>query len=167
MGEFSFAGPDAASNLQHLTTNDVSRLSPGQAQYTLLCNEQGGIVDDVILYRLEDDVYLMVVNAANIEKIARGSGATFKAASRCMTKASRRPSSPCKARRLRRRWRLSPGTTSQTSLPFTAGLSASAKGTSSSPARGTREKTVLNSTVRLKQPRGCGTASCKRGKDGA
>lgn len=68
MGEFSFTGPDAVSNLQRLTTNDVARLKPGQAQYTFLCNDKGGIVDDVILYRLHDDTYLMVVNAANIEK---------------------------------------------------------------------------------------------------
>lgn len=68
MGEFLFEGPDALSNLQRLVTNDVARLKPGQAQYALLCNERGGIVDDVILYRLSDEAYLMVVNAANIEK---------------------------------------------------------------------------------------------------
>ena len=68
MGEFRFEGPDAAANLQRLTTNDVTKLLPGQAQYTLLCNEKGGIVDDVILYRLDEDAYRMVPNAANIEK---------------------------------------------------------------------------------------------------
>lgn len=68
MGELVFTGPDAQANLQFLTTNDVARLEPGQAQYTLLCNERGGVVDDVILYRLEDEAYLMVPNAANIEK---------------------------------------------------------------------------------------------------
>lgn len=68
MGEFRFEGPDAAANLQRLTTNDVTKLLPGQAQYTLLCNEKGGIVDDVILYRLDEDAYWMVPNAANIEK---------------------------------------------------------------------------------------------------
>jgi len=68
MGEFSFSGPDALANLQRLLTNDAARLGPGRAQYTLLCNEKGGVVDDVILYRLSGDEYLMVVNAANIEK---------------------------------------------------------------------------------------------------
>lgn len=68
MGEFRFEGPDAAANLQRLTTNDVSRLAPGQAQYTLLCNERGGVVDDCLLYLLHEGSYLLVVNAANIQK---------------------------------------------------------------------------------------------------
>lgn len=68
MGEFYFSGPHAQANLQRLLTNDVSRLQPGRAQYTLICNEQGGIVDDVLLYRLEEERYLLVVNAANTEK---------------------------------------------------------------------------------------------------
>jgi len=68
MGEFRFEGPDAPANLQRLLTNDVLRLVPGQAQYTLLCNERGGVVDDCLLYRLHDGAYLLVVNAANIEK---------------------------------------------------------------------------------------------------
>lgn len=68
MGEFLIAGPDAAQNLQRLTTNDVFKLQPGQAHYTFICLENGGIVDDVILYRIDHDQYYMVVNAANIEK---------------------------------------------------------------------------------------------------
>lgn len=68
MGELLVTGPDARANLQFLTTNDVSKLEPGQAQYTFLCNDRGGVVDDVILYYLQDETYLMVPNAANIEK---------------------------------------------------------------------------------------------------
>lgn len=68
MGEFRIEGPDAAQNLQRLLTNDVLRLVPGKAQYTLLCNEQGGVVDDCLLYRLGEESYLLVVNAANIDK---------------------------------------------------------------------------------------------------
>lgn len=68
MGEFYFSGPGAESNLQRLLSNDVSALSPGQAQYTLILNEQGGIVDDVIVYRLEDGRFLLVANAANTDK---------------------------------------------------------------------------------------------------
>lgn len=68
MGEFEFSGPDALSCLQWLTANDVSKLAVGQAQYSLLCNEQGGIVDDIIVYRLKPEHYLMVVNAGNIDK---------------------------------------------------------------------------------------------------
>jgi aminomethyltransferase len=68
MGEFEFRGPDAARALQRLTTNDVGALAVGQVQYSLLCNPQGGIVDDLTLARLGDEHYLMTVNAANIDK---------------------------------------------------------------------------------------------------
>jgi glycine cleavage system T protein (aminomethyltransferase) len=68
MGEFEFRGRDATRALQRLTTNDVAALAVGQVQYSLLCAEDGGIVDDLTLYRLADDHYLMTVNAANIEK---------------------------------------------------------------------------------------------------
>jgi aminomethyltransferase len=65
MGELEVEGPTAGRLLQHVLSNDVTKLRPGDAQYTLLTNEQGGIVDDLILYRLEDCRYLLVVNAAN------------------------------------------------------------------------------------------------------
>ncbi len=67
MGQFTFEGPQALKFLQWLTTNDVSRLDVGAAQYSLLCNEQGGILDDIIVYRLAASRYLMVVNAANTD----------------------------------------------------------------------------------------------------
>ena len=66
MGEFLVAGPNAETGLNRLLTNDVRRLAVGQAQYTLLCNEAGGIVDDLIVYRVEPTVYLLIVNAGNI-----------------------------------------------------------------------------------------------------
>src|SRR5690606_16652554 len=68
MGEFYFTGRDAERNLQRLLTNDVGSLSPGRAQYTLLCNPKGGVVDDVIFYKLQDGRFLLVVNAGNIRK---------------------------------------------------------------------------------------------------
>jgi aminomethyltransferase len=68
MGEFEFRGPDALRVLQRLTTNDVSTLQVGQVQYSLLCQGDGGIVDDLTLYRLTDDHFMMTVNASNIEK---------------------------------------------------------------------------------------------------
>ncbi len=68
MGEFEFRGPDALRVLQRLTTNDVSTLEVGQVQYSLLCDEDGGVVDDLTLYRLTDDHYMMTVNASNIDK---------------------------------------------------------------------------------------------------
>jgi len=68
MGEFEFRGPGAQNFLQYLTANDVSRLKVGHAQYSMLLNDQGGTIDDIILYRLGDEDYLMVVNAGNIDK---------------------------------------------------------------------------------------------------
>jgi aminomethyltransferase len=68
MGEFEVRGPRALAALQRLTTNDVSALEVGQVQYSLLCYPEGGIVDDLTLYRLADDHYMLTVNAANIAK---------------------------------------------------------------------------------------------------
>src|SRR5918912_2858266 len=68
MGELEVEGPRAHELLQSLLSNDLDRVEPGQAQYTLLTNEQGGIVDDLIAYRLDPFRYLLVVNAANRER---------------------------------------------------------------------------------------------------
>jgi aminomethyltransferase len=67
MGEIEVEGPTATEMLQSVLSNDVSRLEVGDAQYTLLTNETGGIVDDLIVYRTEPCRYLLVVNAANCE----------------------------------------------------------------------------------------------------
>ena len=66
MGQFTISGNDAENFLQLLTTNDIKKLSNGQAQYSTMCLEDGGIIDDFVIYRFEDH-YMMVVNAANIE----------------------------------------------------------------------------------------------------
>jgi aminomethyltransferase len=68
MGEFKVEGPDALSFLQHLVPNDVSRLVMNQALYTQLCQPDGGTIDDLIIYHLADNHYMLVVNAANIDK---------------------------------------------------------------------------------------------------
>ncbi|WP_339278827.1 glycine cleavage system aminomethyltransferase GcvT [Paenibacillus sp. FSL W8-1187] len=68
MGEFLVTGQFAADFLQAVTTNDVRRLQDGEAQYTLLCRPDGGVVDDLLVYRISEDQYLLVVNASNIEK---------------------------------------------------------------------------------------------------
>ena len=68
MGEFWVKGPKAVEYLQKITSNDVTKLQVGKAQYTCFVNENGGIVDDFILYYYEPEKYLLVVNAANIEK---------------------------------------------------------------------------------------------------
>jgi aminomethyltransferase len=68
MGQFRLEGPDALEFLQWLTTHDVARLEIGAAQYSLLCDERGGILDDVIVYRLAETRYLMVVNASRTDE---------------------------------------------------------------------------------------------------
>ena len=65
MGELEVEGPKAHEFLQSVLSNDLDRVEPGQAQYTLLTNERGGIVDDLIAYRLEPGRYLLIVNASN------------------------------------------------------------------------------------------------------
>src|SRR6267142_2987071 len=67
IGEIEVEGPRAHELLQALLSNDLDLIEPGQAQYTLLTNEQGGIIDDLIAYRLEACRYLLVVNASNRE----------------------------------------------------------------------------------------------------
>jgi aminomethyltransferase len=68
MGEFFAQGPNALSFLQSITVNDVSKLTPGKAQYSAMCYDNGGIVDDLLVYMLADQSYMIVVNAANIDK---------------------------------------------------------------------------------------------------
>ena len=68
MGEFFVEGTGSLSLIQKITINDASKISPGKAQYTAMCYEDGGIVDDLIVYMLSENSYMLVVNAANIQK---------------------------------------------------------------------------------------------------
>lgn len=68
MGEIFITGPNALDFLQKMVTNNVSKLKLHQVQYTLMCYENGGIVDDLLIYKLEEERYLLVVNASNVEK---------------------------------------------------------------------------------------------------
>ncbi len=68
MGEFVLKGDKALDLIQRVTTNDASKLQPGQAQYSSLPNKNGGLVDDLLVYHLEDGNWMLVVNASNIEK---------------------------------------------------------------------------------------------------
>lgn len=68
MGEFFVRGPEALNLIQKVSVNDASRLTPGKAQYSCMCYEDGGIVDDLIIYRTGEEEYMLVVNASNIEK---------------------------------------------------------------------------------------------------
>jgi aminomethyltransferase len=67
MGEVTVSGAPAAEFLNHVLTNDIRRLAPGEGQYTLMCNERGGVIDDLYAYRLSGEVYLLIINASRIE----------------------------------------------------------------------------------------------------
>jgi len=68
MGEVLVDGPGASEFLNQTLTNDISKLVPGQGQYTLLCNETGGVVDDLYAYRLTAEEYLLIINASRIDE---------------------------------------------------------------------------------------------------
>ena len=68
MGEFLIEGPNALDLIQSVSSNDASKLTVGKAQYSCLPNDLGGIVDDLIIYKIKEHTYLLVVNASNIEK---------------------------------------------------------------------------------------------------
>lgn len=68
MGEVLIEGPDASKYIQYLLSNDTDQLTDNKAQYTALCNENGGIIDDLITYKLSDTSFLLVVNAGNTDK---------------------------------------------------------------------------------------------------
>jgi aminomethyltransferase len=67
MGEVTVSGAAAAGFLNRVMTNDIARLTPGHGQYTLMCNERGGVIDDLYAYCLSQGVYLLVINASRIE----------------------------------------------------------------------------------------------------
>jgi aminomethyltransferase len=67
MGEFEISGPHALETLERAFTNSAARLKPGHAQYTIMCADDGGTIDDLIVYRLESDRYMLCVNASNID----------------------------------------------------------------------------------------------------
>ncbi len=68
MGEILLQGPDAFANAQNLVTNDCGGMADGQVRYSPMCNEAGFVLDDLLVYRLSEDSYLLVVNASNREK---------------------------------------------------------------------------------------------------
>lgn len=68
MGEVIISGPDALANINHLYTNDFTNMQDGRVRYSPMCNEAGGVVDDLIVYRMAADRYLVVVNASNRHK---------------------------------------------------------------------------------------------------
>src|SRR5215472_623917 len=67
MGEVSVSGPGAEAFLNHVLANDLRNITAGQGQYTLMCNERGGVIDDLYAYRLAPDQFLLIINASRIE----------------------------------------------------------------------------------------------------
>ena len=67
MGEVTVSGAAAEEFLNSVLTNDIRKLAPGEGQYTLMCNERGGVIDDLYAYKLSDGVYFLVINASRIE----------------------------------------------------------------------------------------------------
>jgi aminomethyltransferase len=67
MGEVTVSGAGAAEFLNSVLTNDIRKLAPGEGQYTLMCNERGGVIDDLYVYRLSGEVFFLVINASRIE----------------------------------------------------------------------------------------------------
>src|SRR5580700_5144877 len=67
MGEVSITGADAEAFLNQTLTNDARKLAVGQGQYTLMCNEHGGVIDDLYAYRLAPEEYLLIINASRID----------------------------------------------------------------------------------------------------
>ena len=68
MGEIDIQGPDAQETVQRLTTNDIKKLKDEMIQYSVMCNKNGGIIDDLLVYMLARDHYMLCVNASNTEK---------------------------------------------------------------------------------------------------
>lgn len=68
MGEVRFSGPGALATINHLFTNDYTRMKVGKCRYSVMCNEQGGCIDDLIVYKFADDDYFVVINADNHDK---------------------------------------------------------------------------------------------------
>ena len=64
MGEICVSGPSAGAFLNHILTNDIRKIAVGQGQYSLMCNARGGVVDDLYVYRLAEEEYLLIVNAS-------------------------------------------------------------------------------------------------------
>jgi len=91
MGEVTVSGPGAASYLNSVLTNDIRKLASGQGQYTLMCHERGGVIDDLYAYRLSLDVYLLIINASRIDADVawlQAQAAKFKAGEVSLTDAS-------------------------------------------------------------------------------
>lgn len=92
MGEVTVSGAAAAGFLNHVLTNDIRKIAPGEGQYTLMCNERGGVIDDLYAYSLSQGVYLLIVNASRVQAdvawLQKQAEQFHRADQLCMTDAS-------------------------------------------------------------------------------
>jgi aminomethyltransferase len=102
MGEFHLSGQGAAAALSAIVTHDLDTLAPGKCRYGFLCNEAGGVIDDLIVYCLDTDSYMLVVNAARMPSISIGSRPGCRKDSFLPTTPRPRPRSTSRARWLMR-----------------------------------------------------------------
>ncbi len=103
MGEVTVSGAGAVAFLNRTLTNDIRKLAPGEGQYTLMCNERGGVIDDLYAYRLSGGVYFLIINASRIEPDVawlQAQAAKFPGERTAILPTPRTitPPSPCKAR---------------------------------------------------------------------
>lgn len=91
MGEVTVSGPAAARFLNHTLTNDIFKLGPGRGQYSLMCNERGGVIDDLYVYQLAPDAFFLIINASRIETDVawlQAQAVAYPARELCLTDAS-------------------------------------------------------------------------------
>ena len=158
MGQLEVRGPAALEFLQTMLSNDLSRIGMGQAQYTLLLDENGCPIDDLIAYRLDDDHLLLVVNAARVDDDR--DWLVGRAARRARFSTTARPTWRCSRSRARRRstwWSCRSSRRSSSPAPRCAASSAS------SPAPATPASRASRSWWRPTRPERSGTSSLAAG----
>ena len=95
MGEIAVAGPGAGAALDYALVGNLSGLRPGRARYTMICAQDGGVLDDLVVYRLDEDEFLVIANASNTDVVFEALAMTRNVSSSCRytTRSSRTPPS--------------------------------------------------------------------------
>ena len=152
MGEVQISGPDAEAFLQHVFSNDVSKIPVGGAQYSMLCNEDGGLLDDLFTYRLAPERFLTVTNASNHENDSPGSPTTPTATtSRCRTSPTTTRCSPSRARSRASSCRRSPTARCPAACRRRRGSCSAARRSSAAPATRARRASSCCSPRRTRR----------------
>jgi hypothetical protein len=160
LGKATVTGPGAADFVNACFTNDLRKIGPGQAQYTMCCDESGGVVDDLIQYLRADDEVFLIPNAANTARYAAASSPPPPRASRWSTATGSMPSSPSRApapTRCSTPWGCRPGTTTCSSARPTGKV---VRSSSAGPA--TQVSAATSSCPGGRTRRRCGTPSSRR-----